>query len=648
VKEQKLTGKRYIALARCSTKGQADTSIEDQLRVINAYARTHEMIFVDSIRLEGVTGSVPGARSDIDELIARKNDRDDFEVVVVHDTTRLTRSGPLHAANIRYQLAAAGIELVFAADDIPEGDNGFVAEMLLNMSGRQQAKSISMSSARGSMSSILQGRSAHCRRTPYGLDKLYLSADGQPNHIIRNLPDGTQVMLDPETRAIKQTFKRNEQTGVPNHYNKQKDERVNLIPGDEQHVAVVQRIYRLYYVERWGYTRIARALNDDGIPSPTGKSWYVATVRSILLNTVYGGHGIANRFSSAIYHERSPESPNAVRLDAKTLAQGKRPPTRIRPRSDWHERHEPAVNDLLDPEIKAMARKKQDQNLEDMATGRNPVSNRDRHRDSPYLLKDILISKQGGYRMTGQASGRAPYRRRYYRVSKAYSTPRSADAVLRRSIPAEPLEECVVAVVQGMLLRAPHIRDRIKDTIRKQLRETVKDDADLAKLRKRRDSVVRQIEFAMEELSDLGREAVKRKVKKLEAELETIDKEIHRAQPVVELNGEDVEAMADAVIERIAELARSMDQMPHVDHRRLLEAVVHRAVVDLETRNVELELHLPVWLLDSSKPMCLDATFGCKYDIETHHENAIPAMKIMLSWSPRARMYLRGDYGLAA
>ena len=85
--------------------------------------------------------------------------------------------------------------------------------------------------------------------------------------------------------------------------------------------------------------------------------------------------------------------------------------------------------------------------------------------------------------MTGRITGRSPYRRRYYRVSQAYSAPRSADAVLRKSIPAEPLEQAVLAIVQTMLLRAPDIRDRIKGKIRKQYQETVVTDIDLAELK---------------------------------------------------------------------------------------------------------------------------------------------------------------------
>src|SRR3974377_1381347 len=94
-----LRGKRYIGLARCSSPGQVDTRIDKQLRLIENFGREQGMHCVDRITL-GVTGSVPGARSDLDELVQRKKDQDDFDIVVVQDLSRLTRSGGAHGMHV--------------------------------------------------------------------------------------------------------------------------------------------------------------------------------------------------------------------------------------------------------------------------------------------------------------------------------------------------------------------------------------------------------------------------------------------------------------------------------------------------------------------------------------------------------------------
>ena len=117
------------------------------------------------------------------------------------------------------------------ADNIVDGDFAPLQKSILYLSGKQHAKSISTATSRGSMSSLEADRSAHCRLPPYGIDRLYVSADGMPLHIIRNLTDGTQIKLDPTTNAVIGRFSRNAKSGTRQHYIKQKDERIVLVPG---------------------------------------------------------------------------------------------------------------------------------------------------------------------------------------------------------------------------------------------------------------------------------------------------------------------------------------------------------------------------------------------------------------------------------
>ena len=118
------------------------------------------------------------------------------------------------------------------------------------------------------MSSLLADRSAHCRLPPYGIDRLYVAADGTPLHIIRNLTDRTQAKLVPTTKAVIGRFGRNAGWGTRQHYIKQRDERIVLVPGASEAVAAVNLIFRKYHIEGWGYRRIAEELNAQGVPPP--------------------------------------------------------------------------------------------------------------------------------------------------------------------------------------------------------------------------------------------------------------------------------------------------------------------------------------------------------------------------------------------
>jgi hypothetical protein len=335
-----LKGKRYLGWVRCSTKAQADTSIGDQLAVLRAFADEHEMVHVDDVVLDGVTGSIHGARTDVDAILARKVERDDFDVLLIHDSTRLTRAGAQHAGKIRWELAAAGIELHSVMDHVPENDFADVIHTLQSSAAKQTAKQIAVTSTRGSQSSLRSGRSAHCHKPPYGVDRLYVTDNGA-SHIIRNLANGEQVKLDPATGEVISRFGRREKTGRPVHYIKQKNERIYLVPGDPARVAIVRRIFARRFIENWGGGRIALELNNEGVPGPAGGIWCTSAINTIFNNQVYLGVGVANRVSNAIYYRRADSAPQPVMLDAKILARRKRPLYQIRPSSEWLYREDP-------------------------------------------------------------------------------------------------------------------------------------------------------------------------------------------------------------------------------------------------------------------------------------------------------------------
>src|ERR1043165_6629715 len=108
--EHNLKGKRYIALVRCSSPGQVDTSIDDQLRVIRSFGDEQGGIFIDVVALPALSGSVT-ANMDavIDDLIRRKQERNDFDEVLFHDGSRLTRGGIDHNGALHYRMRQAGI-----------------------------------------------------------------------------------------------------------------------------------------------------------------------------------------------------------------------------------------------------------------------------------------------------------------------------------------------------------------------------------------------------------------------------------------------------------------------------------------------------------------------------------------------------------
>ena len=63
----------------------------------------------------------------------------------------------------------------------------------------------------------------------------------------------------------------------------------------EEHAEVVRKIYGLAIHQGYGYEKIAKYLNSEGIPAPTLPQWKGGTVASILKNPIYMGYYAINR-----------------------------------------------------------------------------------------------------------------------------------------------------------------------------------------------------------------------------------------------------------------------------------------------------------------------------------------------------------------
>jgi hypothetical protein len=618
MRDQRLYGKRYIALVRCSTKGQADTSIDDQLRLIRRFAAENGMVEVDVVRLEGVSGSIAeNLDRVIASLIERKIAKNDFDCIMVQDASRFSRTGPWHSAKMRYDLDRTGVEVISALGYMPKSDFGDVKDALDAVVAKQQAKSIAAGVARGSQSALESGRKAHCSLTPYGLDKLYVAEDGRPLHVIRtNYADGTQLRLHPTTGEVLDRYGRNLDSGAPAHYRKQKHERVRLIPGEPAAVEVVRSIYRRYFSDQVGYWTIAMDLNDRGTPSPAGKGWSLSTVKAIIDNPVYSGRGIANRTTMALYYCRAADVPSEA-PKARRTASG-RPAQTMRPASEWVVAEYPELAEFLPPDLLPLAAEHHQRILDDLRSGRERTA-RDKHHGSDFLLKGILKTVDG-QPMSGQRKGRHG-EHRYYAVSKAFSHPTS-DKVARRMVPAEPLEATALYLAKSLILSMPGLRDEIAAECKAAVRRRAGDGQDREALAAEVRRLDRRIAVALDEFDGEDESAVRAKLAELKTKRrETSERLAAMATPAA-LSDPDVEKFVDAVIAVHVEQAEALRELPAAHLRELLKTFIESMTVDLATMRVEMVARIPLWASGSaakaSEAMGLDCTSVYKAVAEAH------------------------------
>ncbi|MFA9478037.1 recombinase family protein [Phycisphaerales bacterium AB-hyl4] len=627
-REDKWRGLRFIILVRQSDDSQGSTSTEAQLQWLRAEGERLGMVLVDEIILNGVTGSLPGKRDDLPQLLDRKRDQDDFDVLVVQRLDRLTRGGTSHGFWIDHEFEKAGITILATGDDLPEdGRYGGLIKAAKYDAAREQARSIGQRSVQGMMHAIKQGRNCVASRTSYGCDRLYLTSDGKPSFVIRNLADGRQHKLTHDKNEIIDTLGQ-AGGGVKGHYRKQKDEHVLIVPGEDVKVGVVRDIFDLHYNQHWGGKRIADLLNRRGIRSPAGKGWSQRQVESIYENPIYCGVALGQRISQGIYYKRGEQHPEAVNLDAKTLANCHVAPKQHRPPTEWLWQDQPLMKDFLPEPVAVKARQEIEKVLLERWQRRQdptqPTRSTNKHKNSAYILTGLLFAKQDGEDLSGVMCGNEGHRKRYYRNRKANAT-YCKGSVLNRLISAEALETAVVKLLRNVLLDAPMLRERVLQAIADRP-STDASRTQLAEAQRERDAIAKRVQLIFQTFDDADLADAKPVLKGLNAQgraLEHRIAELTRALEYVDADSAP-EELADRVIERLSGIDAQLPNLPAVTLRNVLRAFVERIEVDMASKNAAVSLRLPPWALHRGDlAMCLAPSSASPTGHETHQHDGL-------------------------
>lgn len=618
MKEYNYEGKGYICMVRASNLSE-ELSTDAQLAMLIEGVREKHMVYVDKVVLDGVTGSLPGGREDLKALLHRKKTVNDFDVLVLQRLDRLTRGGATHGFWIEHEFTCAGIQLLFVGDDIPVGPYANLIKVAKYEAAREQAFSISQRSAQGGQFALEQGRNITSARTPYGCWRLYLNSEGKRSHILRDLRDGRQQKLHPETRDVIDTYGEIG-GGGKGHYRKQKTEKVLLMPGDAQEVEVVREIFRLHLVEGMGGKRIADVLNCKGIRSSWGKQWSQHQVEVIYEQEAYTGRSVGNRISNAIYHERHPHAPKPVDLDATILASAKEIPMRQRPRDEWMIQQQPLMAEFLEPNVRKLAKAEHERLWERRGDPDRPKQSKSKHRASDYLLSNLFFAKQDGGSLVGVLCGRVGHRLRYYRHRRGRRGYRKG-SIYNRMFLADPLEEAVVELMAEILRDLPQLREQVIEAVAAQSTGLADGGAQLDDLRKRRVQLRKRTELIVSTLDEETLTDARAELERLGAERRGLDQQIAVAEAVEQTRAVNPNEVADRVVARLAELPADLKTMPTFQLRQVIATFVERVGGDMETKDVEVALTLPAWALaqqDGVLAMRLVGTSPSSSSDETH------------------------------
>ncbi|MEM6392777.1 MAG: recombinase family protein [Planctomycetota bacterium] len=592
--QDRYRGRRYICFVRQSNDDEGESSVEAQLVWMHQEGSQLGMVLVEDIKLSGVTGSIPGKRVDIAELLKRKREVDDFDVLMIQRIDRTTRGGVLHGMWFEYECARHGIEIIYPGEDLPEDEHQAIWPKVAKYEAAyEQAKSISQRSTQGWLYAFGQGRCQPFSHTPMGCDRLYLGMEGDPLFLIRNFPDGTQQKLDVQGEAVLETF------APKSRFRKQKLQKPLLVPGEASAADVVKLIFELHYIKGWGGKRVCGELNKRGIPSPTGKAWKQNMVESIYLNPAYCGVALGSRTSQGIFNRRGDGIPERIHISSLELASRTAPPRAFRPPDEWKWVDQPLMLDFLPPALrdKALPLIKQFR-LEEWQRSQDPDRPKrspNKHKDSEYVLTDLLFAKQDGGRLSGILCGKVGKKVRKYRhlnTKRGYVK----GSIFNHYIRAAELESAVLTVVLETVADVPHLRQRIR-SIMSQEQSASDTQRELDQLKKEREKVAQQFRRIMANMTDEDRDDIQPELNRLRARRRDLDAQIEKISGRLQYAADDPNEVADAVVARLQELPKDASGLTPMTKRELLRAFVEKVEVDMATRDAEVFLKLPPWSL---------------------------------------------------
>ncbi len=621
----KYANMRYKAIYRTSSDLQTEKSIPQQKMIVQQYADKHGMIPAGGdLEQGGISSTKRKIREDIDELIEHKRKYDDFDVILVHDYSRLTRRGTKDAFAIEQRLNEEGIKVLSATEEIPDGPYADVIKTVLHTQHQAYVREGSNRTVRGQGHSIHSGKSVGTTHTPFGIDRLYLSQDGTPRFYLRNLADGSRVRVSVKTGEVLSTYERRDHgEGNSQIYKKQMDEIVTFVPGDPKKLDAVRKIFRMALIEGVGPWTIAKTLNEDGIPSPHGNKWNKSSVRRLMISPVYTGRMIFNRVSEAEFFCRSKNGPVAIteeQLKKGALRQ------RFRPPCDWDTVDLPSTKDILDPDLRDMAIAFQDAAHRKDASRRGLGLQRDKHSKSSFILKDVLRLKLDGHLMNGSVANQTKYNQKVYRYYKPhkFGSVSKQGTIYNCLLPAQPIEGFVLDLLARLFRAAPELRPQIVEFVKQQQALLLDAKTKLNDLERQRASLMKKIS-AFLDVADFD-DVMVQKVADMRARLRDLDIKIGVAKE--KAPDGDVEAIAESVLASLRQMSDAMSAASPMTLRKMISVLVTRMEADPQTREVWLEMALPSWAVDKVgrigvNKFCLGS--GCLPSTDPEAKNQLSA-----------------------
>lgn len=244
-----------VEYVRMSTE-QQHFSIDAQKELISAYAREHGYEVLRTYADPGQSGLSLRGRTALQTLLsdALRPDRD-FAAILVRDVSRWGRfQDPDQAAHYEFICRQAGVQIVYCAEP-------FVTDTTPVSTIVKHLKRVMASEYSRDLSDRVSRAQLHQARLGY-------RQGGIPIYgFRRQLTDehgvGKRILKPGETKTLV-------------------GERVRIVLGPEDELAVIRAVFDLYVRQEWSLVEIALFLCNQGVPGNLGKPWTSRMVRNVL------------------------------------------------------------------------------------------------------------------------------------------------------------------------------------------------------------------------------------------------------------------------------------------------------------------------------------------------------------------------------
>jgi DNA invertase Pin-like site-specific DNA recombinase len=260
---------RAASYVRMSTEHQR-YSVYNQADGIAAYASEHNLDLVKTYADEGRSGLTIKGRPGLKRLIADVQTRPvGFEVLLVYDVSRWGRFQDTdESAFYEFLCRSNGVRVVYCAE--PFDNDGSPLSTILKSVKRAMAAEFS----RELSDKVFKGQ---CRVVRLGFRQGGAAGFGLRRQVVDASGAGKAILKPGERKSVQ-------------------SDRCILVPGPQEEVATVQRIFKLFLAGA-GETAIAERLNQEGKLTERGVQWTNQVIHRILTNEKYLGHNVFNRRS---------------------------------------------------------------------------------------------------------------------------------------------------------------------------------------------------------------------------------------------------------------------------------------------------------------------------------------------------------------